>query len=162
MSASDMGVVLPGELVDFIESGVMMLVGTRDAKLRPECVRAVGATVAADRRTIHLFLNDATSQRTIANLRAGSPIAVCFNRAVDHQSVQVKGMPLAVRAPAESERGVTRHYLSSFTEALYQVGMARSLSRQLRVEPCTVVDLDIRELFQQTPGPEAGQPLVRS
>jgi hypothetical protein len=36
-------VTLPAELVDFVESGVSVLVGTRDARLRPEAVRGASS-----------------------------------------------------------------------------------------------------------------------
>ncbi|HSD86931.1 MAG TPA: hypothetical protein VLB44_05430, partial [Kofleriaceae bacterium] len=69
MSSAEVDVALPGDLVEFIESGVSMLVGTRDPQLGPECMRGGGATVARDRRSITLLLNERTGTRTIENVK---------------------------------------------------------------------------------------------
>jgi len=47
-----MPVQLAKELVELIEGGVSMQLGTRDKDLRPEVLRAVGVTVGADRSTL--------------------------------------------------------------------------------------------------------------
>jgi hypothetical protein len=44
-----MAVRLSEELAEFVEGGLSMLVGTRDAALRPKVERAVGAVVGAER-----------------------------------------------------------------------------------------------------------------
>ena len=160
--ASPQVVSLPDELVELVESGVTILVGTRDARLRPECVRAVGASVRGDRRAIRVVLNEATSARTAANAAAGSPVAVTFSRAADHRTVQLKGRCLRVGAGTPEDHELARRYLSAFTEALYVVGVSRALARRLRVEPCLAIEVEVGELFQQTPGPEAGQRLGTS
>ena len=157
-----MEVSLPKELVEFVESGVSILIGTRDDKLRPECMRATGALVASDRHSITLLVPAQTGARTIANLKAGSPLSVTFSRPIDHRTVQVKGRASSVRAPSALEQQTAHRYLSAFVEAVYVVGVSRALSRRMRVEPCVAVDFAISELFQQTPGPEAGKPLVPS
>ena len=149
-------VTLPAELVDFVESGASVLVGTRDMQLRPETMRGAGCIVAQDRKSLRLLLPAITGRRTLANLEAGSPISVTFNRIHDHRSVQVKGMCLQVRPTDASEHEVVRRYLAAFTESLYFVGLSRAIVRRMRVEPCMAVEIDVRELFEQTPGPGAG------
>jgi hypothetical protein len=149
-------VALPSELVEFVESGASVLVGTRDARLRPECMRAAGCVVAKDRKTLAVLLPEMTGRRTLANIETGSPVAVTFNRIVDHRTVQVKGTCVRVRAADASEHEVVRRYLSAFTESLYFVGLSRAIVRRFRVEPCVVAEVDVRELFEQTPGPGAG------
>lgn len=150
------GVALPADLVEFVESGASVLVGTRDARLRPECVRAAGCMVAKDRKTLRLLLPEMTGRRTLVNLEAGSPVAVTFSRIVDHRTMQVKGVSLGVRPADASEHEAVRRYLAAFTESLYFVGLSRAIVRRMRVEPCVVAAIDVRELFEQTPGPGAG------
>lgn len=157
MSSADVVVTLPADLVDLVESGASILVGTRDARLRPECVRAVGASVARDRRSIVVLLNQGTSARTIANLEAGSPFAVTFSRPIDHRTYQVKGSVRAIRPSTPAEQEAAQRYRIAFTEALYVVGVGRSLTRRMRVNPCVAVEVEVAELYQQTPGPDAGK-----
>jgi len=139
---------------------VSILVGTRDTRLRPEALRAVGCVVGAERRTLAVLMNEATARRTVANLEAGSPVAVTFNRPMDHRSVQVKGPCLGVRTGGAAEEEIVRRYLAAFTEALYLVGVSRATTRRVRGLPCMVAELEVRELFEQTPGPVAGQKLA--
>lgn len=152
-------VTLPAELVDFVESGVSMLVGTRDAQLRPEALRASGCIVAADRTRLSLLANVETARRTVANIEAGSPIAITFNRPIDHRTVQVKGRCHGVRRGGPGEDEVARRYIAVFGDALYQVGLSRAFVRRMRVAPCVVVEVEVCELFEQTPGPAAGRRL---
>ena len=158
-SGATVTVDLPEELVDFMEGGVSVLVGTRDAALRPECLRAAGCIVSPDRATLRVLMNEATATRTVANLRAGSPIAVTFSRPVDHRTVQVKGTCRTVRPAAPDEQAVAERYLALFAEGLYVVGMSRAIVRRLRVAPTVVAEVLVRELYHQTPGPDAGRRL---
>jgi len=152
-------VTLPAELVELVESGVSIMVGTRDSRLRPEAVRAVGCSVGDDRRTLSIALNEATSRRTIANLEAGSSMAVTFNRPSDHRSMQMKGPCVGLRKGTAADEENVRRYLAAFTEALYLVGVSRAASRRVRGVPCVVAQIEVRELFEQTPGPVAGNRL---
>jgi hypothetical protein len=149
-------VTLPAELVEFVESGASVLVGTRDARLRPEVLRGAGCIVAKDRKVLSVLLAEMPARRTIANLEAGSPMAVTFSRIVDHRSVQVKGTCGRVRPAGPVEQEAVRRYLAAFTEAVYFIGVSRAIARRMRVEPCVVAELEVRELFEQTPGPGAG------
>ena len=160
MSTAGSGAVaLPAELVDFVESGVSVLIGTRDANLRPEAQRAVGCVVSADRRVLAVLVPEGTGARTLANLAAGSPVAVTFSRIVDHRTVQVKGACNGVRKASAAEVETARRWVSGFTEALYFIGMSRATARRLRIEPLWVVEVVVGELFEQTPGPSAGEKL---
>lgn len=148
---------LPAELVDFVESGVSVLIGTRDVALRPEAQRAVGCVVSGDRKMVAVLVPELTGQRTLANIAAGSAVAVTFSRIIDHRTVQVKGACAGVRAASEAELEAARRYVAGFTEALYFIGMSRATARRLRIEPLHVIDVVVGELFEQTPGPSAGQ-----
>jgi hypothetical protein len=160
MSSAGGGAVgLPAELVDFVESGVSVLIGTRDARLEPEAQRAVGCVVSRDRRALGILLPELTGRRTLANLASGSAVAVTFSRIVDHRTLQVKGPCAGVRAASEAEREAARRYVAALTEALYFIGMSRANARRLRSEPLRVVEVVVGELFEQTPGPSAGEKL---
>ena len=137
-----------------------MLVGTRDAAMRPEVLRASGCVVAADRTRIGVLMNVETSRRTVANVEKGGPIAITFNRPIDHRTVQVKGRVVGVRAGTAAEDDVARRYIALYSDALYLVGLSRAFVRRMRVVPCVVAEVEVAELFEQTPGPAAGKRLT--
>lgn len=149
---------LPASCVDFLESGVSLLVATTDATGLPEPVRGAGVIVSPDRRGFTVLVPSTTGERTRANLEAGSRIAVTFSRPIDYRGVQLKGRCVSVRDATPAEHEVARSYRIAFVEATHLIGMARSLSGRLRVEPCFAVDVEVHESFDQTPGPKAGEP----
>jgi hypothetical protein len=81
--------LISAELAAFIEAGVSILVGSRDAGLAPDCLRAIGARVeGADEITV--FLPAETARTTVANLLDNGRIAVCFSQIADHRTHQLK------------------------------------------------------------------------
>ncbi len=149
------------ELVEFIESGMSMMLATRDAELHPDCVRLAGAQVSADRKSITVRVPERTGARSLANIAAGSPIAITVSRPIDYRSVQIKGRCVGVRPSGEADQRAAERYHAGFVEALYAVGMPRRMTQRFRIAPCVIVDIAVAELFHQTPGPEAGTPLPR-
>jgi hypothetical protein len=149
--------ILSAELVDFVEGGVSILVGTRDEALKPEAMRALGAQVGAGRDTIVLFLPEATSVRTRANAEKTGVLAVTFSRILDHKTIQVKGRVNFIRPTTAEERALQERYHVAFSEQLSLAGVARSVSRRARKFPSWAVEVSVDELFAQTPGPGAGK-----
>jgi hypothetical protein len=153
---------LPGEplisveLAAFIESGISVLVGSRDARLRPDCLRAAGAYAGAALSELTIFLPAATSARTLANLRDNGRIAVTVTRAVDHRSLQLKGPVLEIRESTEAERELIVRYLEALALDWGFVGVPRKATLALNYWPSYTVRLAVESLFEQTPGPEAG------
>jgi hypothetical protein len=157
-----MTVVFSDELLEFMESGVSTLIGTRSRELLPECARGCGAVVGTDRHSLTVFVAEALAQRTLANLADNGEIAITFSRPVDHRTLQVKGKVIEVRPVTPAEQIVQERYLASFVEQLYWIGMPRSLTRRLHHTPAVALTLQARSLFVQTPGPTAGQKLESS
>jgi len=151
--------VVSDELAGFIESGVSVLVGTRDAGLLPSAMRGMGVRVEEGGAEVTVFLPEATSARAIANLRDNGHVAVCFSRPQDHRSIQVKGRAVAIRAAGASDRPVVERYRGALAESLAFVGVPVPTTLRLAHWPCHAVRVRVEGVFQQTPGPDAGAPL---
>lgn len=149
--------MLPSELVDFVEAGVSILVGTRDGDNRPEVIRGVGARVSKDRTALTLYIHEEWGARALANIRANGHVAVGFSRPVDHTSIQVKGKATTIVPSTESDRSVPERYHVAVTEQLYMVGIPRSIVMRMRAWPAAAVTVSIDDVFVQTPGPDAGK-----
>jgi hypothetical protein len=154
-----MAAQLSDELCEFVESGLSISVGTRNADLRPETMRAMGASVGADRRSVSVYLNAELAHATLANLSDNGRIAAVFSRPVDHRSLQIKGRLLGTRPATDADRALQERYLAGFVEQLYCVMVPRAVARRIRLWPSVVVSFSVEELFLQTPGPKAGTPL---
>ena len=152
---------LSPELVQFLESGVSMQVGTRDSCLVPEAVRAVGARVVGSGPEVVVYVPVATGARTVDNLGENGRIAVCFSRIEDHRTIQLKGRVLEVRSATGEERATIDRYRAAFGENLAFVGMPPRLSFRIASWPCHAVRLRVETIWVQTPGPGAGDALGR-
>jgi hypothetical protein len=154
-----MSALIPEDLAELFEGGVSILVGTRDASMRPEATRGAGAVVHPDRRRITVFLPAEVSGRAVANLRNNGHIAVAFMSVIDVRALQVKGTVEELRDATEAEHAIITRYHSAFSEILYFTGAPRAVTRRLNVWPSTAVTFAVTDLYQQTPGPKAGDPL---
>ena len=67
--------MIPPAIVDLLQTGVSVNVGTRDADLMPECTRGWGIWVEKDGTAVTLLLTESASAQTLLNLRANGLIA---------------------------------------------------------------------------------------
>jgi hypothetical protein len=150
------------ELLDFLESGVSLLVGTRDARLRPACTRAMGVRADRARPAVTLFVPEVAAPRMLANLDDNGRIAVTVSRPIDHRSIQLKGRCTGHRPAEPGERALQERYLAAYFEALRSVGLPLRLLRRFVWWPSVAVEFEVDSLYEQTPGPSAGRPLAPS
>jgi hypothetical protein len=150
------------ELQRFLETGVSVLVGTRDRRLLPEGARGFGLRVVDEGRQLALFLPRAWSARTLANLRDNGRIAVVAACPADHRSVQIKGQVLEVREAEAADRAAMERYREGLVRDFSAIGYPPRVLHRLAFWPADVVRLRVESLFEQTPGPRAGEPLAET
>lgn len=150
---------IPEDIVEILEGGVSILVGTCDAETRPDVARGVGASVSRDRTEITIYLHETWGARALANLRARGEIAVGFSRPLDAFAMQLKGRCTRFLAPSEGDRSVVDRYHATYGEQLYMTGFPRSITKRFIFWPAVGVTFAVRDIFVQTPGPDAGKRL---
>lgn len=155
-----MAAQLSVELVELVESGVSIQVGTRDAGRFPEAVRAIGARVERGAAEVTVFVPDATGALTLENCRDNGRVAVCFSRIQDHHTIQLKGRVVEVGPACEEDRGVVERYRGALAASLAFLGMPMRLTYRIAHWPCHAVRFRVESIFVQTPGPGAGDPLA--
>jgi len=149
------------EVIDLLGSGVVMVVATRDAALEPECVPALGARAHRDRRTLTVFVSRALLGATLANIEDNGQVAVTLTRPSDEHSLQIKGRGRMVRDATDADRSIQEQLRGAKVEQLANIGMPRPLARRMAFWPSVAIDIDVTDVFVQTPGPTAGLPLTR-
>jgi hypothetical protein len=147
------------ELVELIASGVDVYVATRSAELEPESMLAMGIRAHADRRTLTVYLPQALAAATCQNLEQNGEIAITLSRPSDFRAVQLKGRSTGVRPATETEREIQAIFRAALVDQLEAVGVPRCASRRLVWWPSLAVEVAVREIYGQTPGPAAGEPL---
>ena len=133
------------------------MVGTRDATLMPECTRAWGIRVGQDRSTVTIFLTEAISQKTIQNLQENGLIAISCTRPTDHVACQLKGRLRAIRQAGQRDREHSRRWHREFVGEIVAIGVPAPVGEAWITEPALAVDIDVTDVFQQTPGPGTGE-----
>ena len=149
--------MIPPAMVDLLQTGVSVVVGTRDADLMPECTRAWGIHIEKDRRTVTIFLTEAISRQTLRNLRENGQIAISCTRPTDHVACQLKGRLRAIRPADQRDRERSRHWHREFVEEIVAIGVQAEVGEAWITEPTLAVEIDVTDVFQQTPGPGTGE-----
>jgi Pyridoxamine 5'-phosphate oxidase len=151
--------LISDEVADFIESGLSINIGTRNGKLEPDGAIAWAVQVHADRSQLTLYLHKEAAKAMLRNLRVHPEIAVLFERPTSHRACQVKGSFVSKRPAKPPERAKVERQMDGFFSDLEGIGIPRALLAELEVWPCVAIQIRATELFEQTPGPGAGEPL---
>ena len=144
---------------EFVESGVAVLIGTGDSEACPHAAYGWGPRVRADRVSIDVFLDEARSERTLANLRANGRIAMTMTHPVSYRSLQLKGTFRESGAPDEADRDWVRQQREGFVASAALVGDPPAVIRNLWLEDVVRITFAVEHAFNQTPGAAAGAPL---
>jgi len=139
-----------------LEGGTSILVGTVDAKGTPSCCRASAITSDDDLKTIAIYLPMATSQQTLKDIATTHRMAVAATHVVEHFSIQLKGTANTARLARDEEVALVEERMEAFADVLFSLGFPRRLTRSVAYWPSFVVDMRVEEVFEQTPGPNAG------
>lgn len=138
-----------------------MNVAGRDAENRPALARGLGIRVSPDRRTLTVFLSETHSSQLLQCLRDNGAIAVAVTRPKTHETLQFKGRVREIRPLSIDDREAMAAYQDSFAEELETLGYRREFTRQLLAgsENGVAVVFEPTAVFDQTPGPKAGEKL---
>ena len=151
--------VVDADLAAFLRGGVAIVVATRDDDMRPAITRAWGAHLAADGASLTVCVTALPGSKTRSNLERNGAIAVNFTLPTSYRSAQLKGSVLEVHDPSPAELARVERHIALFVEETTQVGLSASGARQLAERNLLAVTFAVRELYDQTPGPNAGKRL---
>ena len=151
--------VLSEAMSSFLESGMSITVATRDGNLAPDGAPAWAARVHEDATGLTLFLYEEAGRRMLRNLEAHPGIAILFDRPSQTRACQVKGMFLSSRKARAAERAEVERQFDALAADLEAIGIPRAMTAAWKHWPCLAFDVRVTALFEQTPGPGAGEPL---
>jgi pyridoxamine 5'-phosphate oxidase-like protein len=146
-------------LKEFIESGVATLVGTGDNGGRPQIAFGWGPRVLDAEGVVEVFLDSARADKTLANLRANGRIAMTLAHPVNYRSVQFKGVFKEAGDPDQEDVEYVRQRREDFVTSTSLIGDPPDIIRAMWLDDLVSVTFEVEHAFDQTPGPNAGQPL---
>jgi hypothetical protein len=151
--------LLPPDLLAMMARGVSVNVASRDRALRPSVMRAVGSSVAADGRSITVYVSRRQSGQLVQDVSATGFIAVVFSEPATHRTVQVKATRAKLRSADASDQPVLAAYLASMEHEIQLVGHPPALTRAMlahRLDDLVAISFEPEHAFDQTPGSKAG------
>jgi len=148
------------ELAAFLQEGVGIHIGTRNAALEPNGSRALAVKVEEDGRHLVVYVARVAAERLLPDLQANGQAAVGFGRPIDDRACQVKGLYLESRDAGDDDRPIVDAQWNGFLSSLEQIGIPRAMSRGWATWPAVAIRLRANAIFDQTPGPGAGAPIA--
>ncbi len=147
-------------LAAFLQHGVAINLGTRNHRYEPTAAYVGAALVDDDRQHLTIYVPTIAAGPVLDDLRANGQAAVVFARPEDDRACQVKGTFVAARPAADAEEAVVRQQVDGFRRQLEMIGMPGESARPWVVWPAMAVRLRVTAVFDQTPGPKAGAPIL--
>jgi hypothetical protein len=139
-----------------LESGVAVVVGTRDAGSSPEITRGWGARVLPDNSSMEVFVSRSAGAATLRNLQDNGEIAVVFCLPTSYKTVQLKGHIAETGEPTQAHCEWVERHKNAFATEAESVGVPRSLISNLICDDLVRIRFVVQQAFEQTPGPSAG------
>jgi hypothetical protein len=139
--------------------GVSVIVGSRDAALRPSLMRAMAGTLSADRQSVTVYLARTQSRQLLQDIAATGHIAAVFSEPSTHRTVQLKATRASIRNADPSDEPVLARYAEAMEGEITQVGFPADIARAMlasRIDDLVAVTFVPEQAFDQTPGPRAG------
>ena len=151
--------MLSEEVASFLTSGLSLNVATASRDLEPHGARAFAAVVEPDREHVVVFVHESAAPDLVRDLAENPRGALTFGRPADHRTAQIKGDYLGSRGAVESDRTEVLRQTEGFIRSLEAIGIARAATAGWDPWPAVALRFRATALFEQTPGPGAGEPL---
>lgn len=148
------------ELAAFLQEGIAIQLGTRNERLEPNGVRVVAVAVDADGRHLVAYVPDVAVSHVLPDLESNGQAALVFARPPDERACQVKGTFTSAHPASAADRAFIEAQWSRWLDRLATIGLPRATFEPWIAWPCTAIRLRVTAIFDQTPGPNAGGPLV--
>jgi hypothetical protein len=146
------------DLAAFVGSGVAIGIATCDEALRPSFARGFGPHLSADGTTLRLCVTAPDGSAVRANLERGCRIAIGFSPPTVARAVQLKGTVESTAELDAADRERMARHLDAFVVEVAHFGISEPLIRRYAAAvECVAVTCAIDEVYDQTPGPNAGR-----
>jgi hypothetical protein len=156
-------VVLEAETARFLSDKAALIVGVVGADGRPFATRGWGMTVLDHATGETRVLIDADDDARLAHLAGGGRIAVTGADVPTLRSCQVKGTVDGFDAATAADQAHVERYCDGYFGDIEAADhFPRHLLERQRPDRFVACRFVVEEVFDQTPGPHAGAPMVRA
>ena len=156
-------VEIPGHLVEFLAEATIAIVGTRGPDLVPNVHRPCAFRLGEDGKSIVCLFPEAFTDGLESALRDNGEVAFTVSQVPSHETYQIKGKWIEsgpIDGPDLRLYELCRERVVARISKLF--GIEPATLRENVPPPALRVRFDVREIFDQTPGPGAGRRIVPS
>ncbi len=146
----------------FCESGVRIVIASRDVQNRPLLGLAVGCRVGTDRRRVTLLLPRHRYPLLVDAIRRSGAIAASFSEPSSHKGIQLKGTDAALVAIEAADAQRMAAYIELLAGDVERVGNSGRLVRaalHCPIDEVAAIAFTPQAAYTQTPGALAGNRL---
>jgi hypothetical protein len=153
--------MIPSKIIRFLDQHANMgFGGTRDRNLVPSGCRVSAWRLGPDARTLTVLIPDPLSDRIVELLQETGKLAITLEEHPTHETYQLKGEYLRHRPLEPDDWDVVARLRDRLGKAIRpelpdDMPEAYVLSI-MAPDPRVAVDIDVHEVYVQTPGPGAG------
>ncbi|MGE0451192.1 MAG: pyridoxamine 5'-phosphate oxidase family protein [Vicinamibacterales bacterium] len=148
------------ELASFLQQGIAIQLGTRNSRLEPNGVRVVAVSVEPDGRHVTAYVPEAEAPDVLPDLESNGQAALVFARPPDERACQLKGTFAGSRPASDREEAFVLEQWDRWLDRLASIGYQRPTFERWAAWPCVAIRVQVKAIFNQTPGPGAGAPLA--
>lgn len=141
-----------------MSSGAAVVVATAGSDARPAITRGWAPTYDAASCLMTLAVTAAAGSPTLINLESNGLIAVTVSEPLTYRTAQLKGEVEEIGQPSEQDRIQVYQHLGRFVEDVAQLGITHGADG-LFLGDLRVVSFVVEEMYEQTPGENAGRAL---
>jgi hypothetical protein len=159
---TDANGILTDDLVQFCQSGVSVVLGTRGLDGRPIAGLALACTISPG-GVVRVLLRRPANVDLLLALASGAPIAATFTEPTTHRSIQLKGPRAELPSDCAGDLDAVARQTGRFRDTLVSVDYPRRMAEHYvgyRDEEIVAIDFRPERAFVQTPGPAAGSALT--
>ncbi len=139
--------------IEMLTAGSGLIVGCVDPDGTPLAVRAWSAAIVEGRVRIGMSADD---PRAVANVEQ-RPVAVTAADVPTLASVQVKGRVVAIEPPTDADLELMAAQSGAFFRAIHETdGYPIEGLRSLLPQTMVMIEIDVSDVYDQSPGPRAG------
>lgn len=155
-----MAIVVPEDIVRFLGRATVGIAGTRGRDLVPHVHRASGWSVGEDRQTITCLVAEPFTADLLSSLEDNGQFALTVSEIPSHETYQLKGELVGSRAADAADLACCDRQRERFVAAVGAMFDFTETALRAYVQPPSIaIDVALREIFVQTPGPNAGKRL---
>lgn len=152
--------MVPDRVLELLKRPVIGRSGTRDADKVPHFQRIMGWSFNDDRTRMTVIVQKVFVPSLRRCLESNDEFTANVDDPISHETYQLKGRVVETREVEPAEARAAEAYVETLLPLFARFGIPPESGRAYCSKPGLAVTFEVREVYDQTPGPGAGKRIV--